>query len=290
MPYKRIILVILVVIASMISPGYPPWSVSGRNAQNTARIIHETPASTTWAMVEQSTATTTLPPSEGDVVESTTTTTTMPEWIDYPSSDEMIIEQIGINVPTVVTGPELYNAKGKQNDPVKGTVDLWVSTHPFTSVESVFVEPCEFGLTFVTAHTLSNSGVGFNFVDYGYVKDDSGISLGSEVAFRSESDVRTVTCTYAIVEWPAWVPFPEIEGTPALSYPKDPAPLEVYIELVRQSELPLLVLSTSYAGECGCEYQANGVHKYFNAIILGELVDVRVEGVPIEGASQEDRN
>lgn len=288
----------ILVIALTIGTMLLGWRMLELNTQNTAaRIIHESPTPTTLAVVETTTTvpddpamTEAMPPSEGDTAEATTTTMATIKWVDYPSPNLMIIEEIGINVPTVVTGPELYNAKGKQNDPVKGTVDLWASTHPFASVESVFVEPCEFGLTFVTAHTLSDGGVGFNFVDYGYTEADTGISLESEVVFRSESDLRTITCTYEIVEWPSWVPFPQLGETPARYYPKDPAPQEVYIELVRQSMLPLLVLSTSYGGESGREYQDNGVHKYYNAVLLAELVDVKVEGAPIEGVPQADRN
>ncbi len=238
--------------------------------------------------------TTTSPPiSEGGLVEkkaTSTTTTTItttpePQWVDYPSSDRMVIEEIGIDVPTVVTGPDRYNEKGKQNNPVKGTVDLWVSTEPFTSVESVFVEPCELGLVYVTAHTLSKGGVGYDFVDYEYVGNDKGLPLGAVVVFTSETSLKRISCVYEIAEWPEWIPFPRLGDTPARTYPKEPtAPiLDVYIELVSRTMEPILALSTSYGGSSGREYQSNGINRYYNAVLFGKLVDIRVESLSPEG-------
>lgn len=267
--------------------GISGWMLLGYMQEVSERFVPEA-SEVIVTFDPPSTTTTSLAISEGDMSEIETTSTTIaiePQWIDYPSPEHMLIEEIDIDVPAVVTGPNRFNAKGAQSNPVKGTVDLWVSTEPFTSVESVFVEPCELGLAYVTAHTLSKGGVGYNFVDYEYAEDDTGLPLGAKVVFTSETFLERTSCVYEIKEWPEWVPFPQLGETPARFYPKEPTGpiLDVYIELVNQSMKPILALSTSYGGPSGREYQSNGNHKYYNAVLYGELIDIRIEKLSPNG-------
>ncbi len=274
---RKIFAVTLLIIgASLFGTSF--WLWNHQNQEIAALIVHEPTTVTTMVVIESASA---MAPSEGDIADETTTTTEqlVIKWVDYPSPERMLIEEIAVDVPTVITGGDRFNAKGKQNNPVKGTVDLWVSPKPFFTEDSVFVEPCEVGITFITAHTLSRSGVGYDFVDYEYVRNDQGLELGSQVVFFSESSLERISCTYEIFEWPEWIPFAKLADTPARFYPKSPAPGGVYINLVSQTMEPLLVLSTSYGGPSGREYQSNGVHKYYNAVLLGRLIDIRVENL-----------